>query len=192
VTVVVADGRQARSAATRERILLAAREEFQRLGFAGGRIDAIADAAAANKRMIYAYYGSKADLFAAVLADNVGRVAAAVDFTPEDLPGYAVGLYDFWRSDVTSLRLFSWRNVEASTVPDFEDATYREMIGAIARTPAARRSGIPDDHLLAFVFAIVLAWAIPAAVFQVSDADEEERRRDSIRVAVENMVRARS
>jgi AcrR family transcriptional regulator len=55
--------------ATRARILEAARHEFARLGLAGARVDEIADKARANKRMIYHYFGSKDQLFTAVLED---------------------------------------------------------------------------------------------------------------------------
>lgn len=53
--------------ATRARILAAAKKEFSRNGLAGARVDVIADKARANKRMIYHYFGSKEDLFQAVL-----------------------------------------------------------------------------------------------------------------------------
>ena len=53
--------------ATKARILRAAKSEFARLGLAGARVDEIAKKAAANKRMIYHYFGSKDDLFRVVL-----------------------------------------------------------------------------------------------------------------------------
>ena len=183
------DGRTLRSTATKAKLLEAAREEFQRNGLAGGRVDAIADAAGANKRMIYAYFGSKNELFDAVVADNVSRVAAAVDFTPDDLPGYAVRLYDFWSTDTTSLRLFSWRNVELTSTPEFEDTTYRQMIAAIEATGVHRAAGIPAADVLAFVFALVLAWAIPATAFAARDSAADSRR-ESIGTAIRNLLAA--
>ncbi|WP_431282392.1 TetR family transcriptional regulator [Humitalea sp. 24SJ18S-53] len=56
-----------RAAATRQRILDAALVEFAANGLAGARVDEIAARADANKRMIYAYFGSKEDLWLAVL-----------------------------------------------------------------------------------------------------------------------------
>ncbi|OII34886.1 hypothetical protein BIU98_02715 [Curtobacterium sp. MMLR14_010] len=182
------DGRTARSTATKAKLLEAAREEFQRNGLAGGRVDAIADAAETNKRMIYAYFGSKNALFEEVVADNVRRVGAAVEFTPDDLPGYAVRLYDHWMTDTTSLRLFSWRNVELTTAPEFEDATYRQMIAAIEATGVQRAAGMPASHLLAFVFALVLAWAIPAPAFAEPTDVTPASRHESIATAVRNLV----
>ena len=52
---------------TRERILAAAVAEFADKGLGGARVDAIAERARANKRMIYHYFGNKEDLFVAVL-----------------------------------------------------------------------------------------------------------------------------
>ena len=52
---------------TRERILAAALKEFAAHGFAGARVDRIARSAAANKRMLYHYFGDKNALFRAVL-----------------------------------------------------------------------------------------------------------------------------
>lgn len=52
---------------TREQILQAAIREFADKGLGGARVDAIAARAGANKRMLYHYFGGKADLFLAVL-----------------------------------------------------------------------------------------------------------------------------
>ncbi len=52
---------------TRKRILDAATVEFSAYGLSGARVDAIADRAKANKRLIYHYYNSKDDLYLAVL-----------------------------------------------------------------------------------------------------------------------------
>jgi AcrR family transcriptional regulator len=54
-------------AATRARILGAAKIEFARVGPDGARVDRIASLAGANKRMLYYYFGSKDELFRAVL-----------------------------------------------------------------------------------------------------------------------------
>ena len=55
--------------ATKRRILDAALQEFATLGFGGARVDTIAEKAAANKGLIYAYFGSKEELFTAVLEE---------------------------------------------------------------------------------------------------------------------------
>jgi AcrR family transcriptional regulator len=52
---------------TREEILEAAMHEFVAQGFAGARVDEIADRTRTTKRMIYYYFGSKEQLYIAVL-----------------------------------------------------------------------------------------------------------------------------
>lgn len=52
---------------TRRRILEAATEQFSTLGLAGARVDAISQAAGTNERMLYYYFGSKEQLYVAVL-----------------------------------------------------------------------------------------------------------------------------
>lgn len=56
-----------RHSAQRDRILDAALAEFSAHGFAGARVDAIAERAEINKRMLYAYVGNKEALWLAVL-----------------------------------------------------------------------------------------------------------------------------
>uniref|UniRef100_UPI000A6D4A84 TetR/AcrR family transcriptional regulator n=1 Tax=Caballeronia cordobensis TaxID=1353886 RepID=UPI000A6D4A84 len=53
---------------TRRRILEAAKSQFAKFGLAGARVDAIAEVAGSNQRMLYYYYfGSKERLYVAVL-----------------------------------------------------------------------------------------------------------------------------
>ncbi len=59
--------------ATRAALLACAHREFADRGFDGARIDDIAEAAAVNKRMIYAYFGDKDGLYRAVLDGSMAR-----------------------------------------------------------------------------------------------------------------------
>jgi TetR/AcrR family transcriptional regulator len=54
-------------AATRQKLLTAARREFARSGLAGARVDEIADRAGVNKQLVYHYFGDKDALYLAVL-----------------------------------------------------------------------------------------------------------------------------
>jgi AcrR family transcriptional regulator len=79
--------RSARANATRERILAAAIAEFAAHGLAGARVDEIAARANANKRMLYAYFGGKEELWLTVLetvyaAKREEERAVAVDGLP--------------------------------------------------------------------------------------------------------------
>ena len=75
---------------TRADILQVAELEFGEKGLAGARIDAIAEATRASKRMIYYYFGSKEGLYLAVLEESYRRVRDVEselnlqDLDPED------------------------------------------------------------------------------------------------------------
>jgi len=58
-------------------ILRAARDEFAEHGFAGGRVDRIAERAGVNKRLIYYYFGNKSALFLSVLEGAYADIRAA-------------------------------------------------------------------------------------------------------------------
>ncbi len=64
-----AEPRPRDAARTKAEILKAARDEFCEQGFNGARVDAIAQRAGANKRLLYHYYGNKEALYLAVLHD---------------------------------------------------------------------------------------------------------------------------
>lgn len=61
----------------RQRILDAARDEFARYGIDGARVDRIARAARANKRMLYYHVGNKDALYLAVLERAYEHIRAA-------------------------------------------------------------------------------------------------------------------
>jgi AcrR family transcriptional regulator len=60
-------GASQRAPATRQRILAAAIAEFAEKGLDGARVDEIAARAGANKRMLYAYFGAKEELWLVAL-----------------------------------------------------------------------------------------------------------------------------
>lgn len=60
---------------SRKSLLDAAEAEFSEKGIHGARVDAIAEKAGLNKRMIYEYYGSKEGLYKAVLTEVYGRLS---------------------------------------------------------------------------------------------------------------------
>ncbi|MBD9446389.1 TetR family transcriptional regulator [Rhizobium sp. RHZ01] len=71
---------------TKETILDAATGEFTCYGLGGARIDAIAERAGSNKRMIYHYFGDKEGLYFAVLDHAFAKMLAAeraleIDYT---------------------------------------------------------------------------------------------------------------
>jgi AcrR family transcriptional regulator len=85
---------------TQAAILAAATHEFARYGLGGARVDRIALRAKANKRMLYYYFGSKEDLFLAVLErayENIRAEEQKLRLT--DLPP---------ADGVTQLIVFTW------------------------------------------------------------------------------------
>lgn len=72
-----AEPRQRDSDRSRQLILDAARDEFAGHGLAGARVDRIAASASVNKRLIYYYFGSKDDLFTAVLEAAYAAIRTA-------------------------------------------------------------------------------------------------------------------
>jgi AcrR family transcriptional regulator len=144
----------------RTRLLDAAFKEFAQHGLAGARVDRIAEAAQANKGLIYVYYGNKEQLFDTVLTQRVGALFDAVPFTMADLPGFAGALFDHLLTSPKLLRLDSWRQLERGDSPAVEIEWGREKIEAIAR---AQKHGVittelePAD-LLTMVLGIVTSW----------------------------------
>jgi AcrR family transcriptional regulator len=140
------------SAATRARLLDAAYREFSERGLAGARVDRIAAAARANKQAIYAYFGSKDDLFDAVLTHRLRELADAVPFTPADLPGYAGELFDALTDAPDLLRLTRWRGLERSDASPGEVESHRQKAKALQEAV-----NLPDERTAIDVFEIAVA-----------------------------------
>jgi TetR/AcrR family transcriptional regulator len=68
----------AKSEATRAAILRAATAAFAELGEAGARTDAIARAAGVNKALLHYHFGSKEELYAAVLDEHFSSLTSTV------------------------------------------------------------------------------------------------------------------
>lgn len=71
---------------TKEKILVAAEEIFSEKGFAGARVDEIAEVSGVNKRMIYAHFESKENLYKIILNKVYGRLVEMESSQNMDLP----------------------------------------------------------------------------------------------------------
>ena len=142
---------------TREKLLLAATAEFAAHGAAGARIDRIAERAGVNKRMIYAYFGNKEQLFDTVLEHSLAQLAEAVPLAPDDLPGYAGRLFDYLVDHPERHRLALWRTLESSPPTEAETRSTAEKLAALS---AARPhdNGLDPAAVLVFIMALVRAW----------------------------------
>ena len=77
MTKGTAPERQRDAGRTRQEILEVASREFADQGFAGARVDEIAEQTRTTKRMIYYYFGSKEQLFVSVLERAYATIRAA-------------------------------------------------------------------------------------------------------------------
>lgn len=156
----------------REQILAAARTEFARYGFAGGRIDRIASAASASKERLYAHFGDKETLFREVLAVDVAEFFQAVQMRPDAVPEFVGDVFDVNIRRPEHHRMVAWAHLEGLTLeePTADGQHLPEL--AIATIVEAQAGGYVDPSwdpvdLLVTLFGIALAWAHwpdPAAV----------------------------
>jgi AcrR family transcriptional regulator len=106
------------SAESREQILRAATSEFVMHGFAGARINRIVKKASSNPRMIYHYFGSKSELYLAVLEEALGglrRRELQIDIEHLEPREGLLQLFDFmsnyFESNQQLVRLLSAENL---------------------------------------------------------------------------------
>src|ERR1700751_4552647 len=124
------------SAATRRRLMKAAREEVPARGIAGARVDRIASAANANKAQIYHYFGDKDGLFDAVLESITEEAVGAVPIDADNLPAYAARLFDYPFAHPALLRIVTWAWLEGRTTPSTQaqrTTSYRRRVEAIKK-----------------------------------------------------------
>ncbi|MER5527859.1 TetR family transcriptional regulator [Streptomyces sp. NPDC002677] len=148
------------SSATKARLLDAAFSEFAAYGIAGARVDRIAEAAGANKRLIYVYFGNKEQLFDEVLQRAMTAGAESVPFDVGDLPGYAGAIFDHLVARPDLMRLRLWKLLERPSATGLEHDAFRDKAARVAE--AQRRGDLdgdmtPDD-LLTMVLAAAQAW----------------------------------
>ena len=113
---------QDRARLTKDKIFAAALKVFAQKGPAGARIDEIADLAGVNKQRIYAYFGSKQELYRGVLIDVYSsaaankRLMALGENEIADMTAVIVDVFfeiheknpEFWR-------LLSWENLNGGS-----------------------------------------------------------------------------
>ncbi|EGG47277.1 MULTISPECIES: TetR family transcriptional regulator [Streptomyces] len=185
----------ARGAATYRRILDAATEEFARHGIAGARIERIVAAARTNKAQLYAYFGDKERLFDAIFLGSLERITDVVPIDADDLPGWAVRLYDEYLRRPDLIRLATWTRLErrpAGHLVETHEQYDDRKLAAIAEAQAAGRvrPGDPFD-LMALVIAMSMAWSPVSNVYAADDQEPEdvhERRRALLRDCVRRAV----
>ncbi len=160
--------------ATKERILVAAADEFAANGLAGARIDRIAANAASNVRLIYAHFGSKEDLFAAVLDRELTTLAEAVPVDVDDLPGWVGRLFDYHLAHPAGVRMSLWRELERPGLGPDHSPLYSEKTAAIAAKVGAADAAV---DLLTLLYGMAQAWFFTPLGLRGSDGSDPQSDR---------------
>lgn len=135
---------------TRRRILDAALTEFAAKGISGARVDAIAERAGTNKRMIYHYFASKEGLYRAVLHEGLSRQPASV----ADQEHRLLRLHDRFAQNPEWVRLLMWEALERTEGEPPANAELRRegmrrLVDTVAADLAGGESGDDDAVQLA-------------------------------------------
>lgn len=173
-----------RAETTKLRILDAALLEFSEHGVAGARVDRIARTAGCNKNLLYVYFGSKEELFAAVLEAQLIPVYEGTAFTPDDLPGYASQVFDFAMDRPDLMRLAAWSTLERSL--GHRSTSHQDKIEAVA---ALHDDGpFTAQFIVTTVMALATAWST-ALPFGLAMNPDPTPRREDLRAQVIEAVR---
>jgi AcrR family transcriptional regulator len=139
---VESHGQRRDPGATRERILNAALAEFAGNGFAGARIQAIAQRAGVNARMLYHYFGEKEDLFRAILRRRFAERPIQPDTAAASLARQMGDWFQRMVSNPDWVRLTQWEALEAADGPIVdEDERRPRWQAAVARVRAQQTNG---------------------------------------------------
>jgi len=174
---------------TRERILRAARREFVHKGFAGARVDAIARAAAVNKRMLYHYFGNKEALFRAILREGIGTNLDLVAAAPADVVDLLPFLFERASKRGEGIRLLQWEALgSGDRRPIAEEERRKAWVEGTERLRDAQRAGQlhgdlePEYLVLSLMALTIFPLAFPQLVRMVTGArvgDAEFQRRQT-------------
>lgn len=183
--------------ATKARIFEAAVAEFARHGIAGARIDRIATEAKANKQLIYAYFGNKAELFTQVLGKSMLDLAVALPVDPDDIEGWIDRLMDYHEAHPELLRLLFWEGLEYGTaeLPD-ETERLQHYAFKVAALQDGQDRGVVSDAIpardLLFLLVAMANWGVVVPqmrrVLVGVDDPDRDRLRESIKKAARRLV----
>jgi AcrR family transcriptional regulator len=168
--------------ATKSRLLDAAREEFAEKGIAGARVDAIAQRAETNKRMLYYYFGSKEGIYREILRQRLLSTTEALRTSDVADPERLAVRHDRLLDDPSRVRLMMWEALEfdAEGPPEEEPsrrALFRDWVETIESEQRAGR--LPDDVdaaqlLLSEMALIVFPLAFPQLTRLITGAGPDD------------------
>jgi TetR/AcrR family transcriptional regulator len=139
---------------SRRKIVLAARAEFAAKGYAGARMEQIADRAEVKKELIYHYFRGKEHLFEEVRAEQLADVEQHHEIPHNPLldDSHSAAEMFAWRfrrmlGDVEWVKLLTWEAVQTEVAPPPNEEARRATIkDAVDLVKEAQRHGrIPAD-----------------------------------------------
>ena len=188
-------------ALVREKIMGAARGLFSQRGFAGVSTQDIADAAAVNKRLIFYYFGSKDELYLAVMEEFFGKLERLLEnfcVTPEDLSDPWLSLLRFSDNFIyfssrhqEPIRILLWEIMNEGNALDLLTERYirpmfaagEEYLSSIVSSGGAKNREI-QHLLLSFGGANLLYFLVAPLLRRIWDEDPvspkmlEERKKE--------------
>ncbi|MGO9398919.1 MAG: TetR/AcrR family transcriptional regulator [Xanthobacteraceae bacterium] len=158
-------------AESREQILRAATKEFVTHGFAGARVSRIVGKAGSNPRMLYHYFGSKSQLYIAVLEEALAglrRRELEIDVEHLDPREGLLQLFDFlvgyFEHNRHLVRLLSAENMlkakymrKSSRIPEMSSPVLSMIERFIARGAEAGQLPQGLDGLRLYVLMVALS-----------------------------------
>lgn len=143
--------RELAAQATRDSILKAATKVFAKHGFDGGRVEQISKAAKSYDRMIYYYFGSKEELFIAVLEETYRRFNEAesqleldADKPVESLQAVIRFMWSYYQKNPEFITLLNTENLhrgrhiaKSLRAREYSSAAI-EVLGRVLRNGAAQ------------------------------------------------------
>lgn len=159
------DERQQDGERSRRCLLAAALDEFSAKGFAGARVQEIADRAGLNKQLINYYFGGKAGLYRELQREWLRNEATFVD-QDQPIADLAPHYLHAVLTDPRSARLQLWRGLagDGEQPPDVDD---REDLDRLAERQA-RGEIAPELDAACVMLAIMSAVVAPVAMPQLA------------------------
>lgn len=151
---------------TKQRILEAATEEFSAHGYSGARVDRIAASAAANKALIYSYFGNKEKLFEAVFQEIMTQVVRDVRMDAFDLAGYLERRLEWQFRNPTLARIATWAELDSESLPHMFTGSDVRARKVSAIVEAQQAGAINDEFTPEQVLLLIDSLARPGLVLR--------------------------
>jgi len=188
------DGRRVRGAATRERLLAAARRLFGERGYEATSIEAVLAASGVARGALYHHFPSKAELFDAVLVDVLveiaERSAAAAAASKDPLEGLRAGSHA-WLAMALDPAIQRIALLDPTTAVGW--ARWREQdqahsLGGLRATllRLSEQGRVPAGQ--AELLAHVLLAALNEAALFVAFAEDQRAAADTARATVDTLL----